>query len=271
MVRLDLPAHLTARQRALLEDAERRLSAELGPALLGLVLSGSAGRGLATEHSDLDLLVVMTPEAAQDPAAPWLHTAELEQIPLALDHLEEIAPYGSPEYAYRWSYAWAPVLADATGGRIAAALERQTHLSTAETVDVLIGHGRIGAWLNLTFRALKSVRAGRPLQARLDAVEALPYFLDVVFALDGLVRPYNSSLPWALAAHPLPSWSGEDLLGLVEGMLDGQPDAVRAGVQRVEERALRFADEHDVGAVREAFDEWRPDDYGVVLGLPPSA
>ncbi len=270
-MRLDLPAHLTARQRALLEDAERRLSAELGPALLGLVLSGSAGRGLATEHSDLDLLVVMTPEAAQDPAAPWLHTAELEQIPLALDHLEEIAPYGSPEYAYRWSYAWAPVLADATGGRIAAALERQTHLSTAETVDVLIGHGRIGAWLNLTFRALKSVRAGRPLQARLDAVEALPYFLDVVFALDGLVRPYNSSLPWALAAHPLPSWSGEDLLGLVEGMLDGQPDAVRAGVQRVEERALRFADEHDVGAVREAFDEWRPDDYGVVLGLPPSA
>jgi len=264
---LQIPDHVSDDRRRLLQLTADRLDRQYGSDLLGFVLSGSAGRGLATQHSDLDLLVIMTPEVVDGPAAPWLHTPELEQIPLTLTHLQEIAKFGDPDHAYRWSYAWAPVLADRTGGRIGAAIERQTHLTVTESLDVLIGHERLGAWLNLTFRALKSDRAGHPRQARLDAIEALPIFLDVVFALEGLVRPYNSYLPWALEQHPLPGWESGEVLSLVEQMLEGSREAIRLGVRRVHDRAMSFATTHDAPAIRAAFDEWRPDDYGVVLGL----
>lgn len=266
---LQIPEHVSDDRRHILETAARRLDEQFGGDLLGFVLSGSAGRGIDTEHSDLDLLVIMTPEVVTGPSAPWFHSPELEQIPLTLAHLRQIASFGHGDYAYRWSYAWAPVLADRTGGQIAAAIDRHTHLTVDESLNILIGHERLGAWLNLTFRALKSDRAGQPLQARLDAVEALPIFLDIVFALDGLVRPYNKYLPWALDQHPLPSWGRGELLSLVERMLQGSPDGLRLGVRHVHERAMEFAIAQDDPAIRAAFDEWRPDDYGVVLGLGP--
>ncbi len=246
------------------------MSDDFGPGLLGLVLSGSAGRGLDTERSDLDLLVILMPEIVNGPSAPWLHTAELEQIPLTLDHLETTAAFGDSEYAYRWSYAWAPVLADFTGGRVAKAIERQTHLTADEALHLVLQH-RLGGWLNLTYRALKSARDGETLPARLDAVEALPMFLDIVFGLEGLVRPYNKYLPWALASHPLAEWGADELLAVIEEMQRGSADALRLGVSRVHGSAMRFAASQGNSEIPEAFEDWYPDDYGEVLGLRPNA
>lgn len=194
-MKLALPASLSVQRRALLTTVAERLSVDFGPNLLGLVLSGSAGRSLDTDRSDLDLLVILTPEIVNGPSVPWLQTSELEQIPLTLGHLETIASFDDSQFAYRWSYAWAPVLADFTGGRIAKAIDRQTRLSADEAVQLMLQHDRLGAWLNLTYRALKSARNGQLIEARLDAVEALPMFLDIVFGFEGLVRPYNKYLP----------------------------------------------------------------------------
>lgn len=270
-MQLALPTSLSDQRQALLTTAAQRLSVDFGPSLLGLVLSGSAGRGLATDRSDLDLLVILTPEIVNSPSSPRLHTPELEQIPLTLDRLETTAPFGDSQYAYRWSYAWAPVLADLTGGRVASAIERQTRLTPDEALQLMLQHDRLGGWLNLTFRALKSARDGQMLEAQLDAVEALPFFLDIVFGLEGLVRPYNKYLPWAIANHPLADWRADELLAVIEQMRHGSPDALRLGISKVHQVALRFADSQNNSEIPEAFAEWYPDDYGDVLGLPPGA
>lgn len=270
-MQLALPASLSVPRQRILTAVAERLSVDFGPHLLGLVLSGSAGRGLETDRSDLDLLVILTPEIVNDPTVRWLQTPDLEQIPLTLDHLETIVAFDDGQFAYRWSYAWAPVLADFTGGRIAKAIDRQTRLSADEAVQLMLEHDRLGAWLNLTYRALKSARNGQLLEARLDAVEAVPMFLDIVFGLEGLVRPYNKYLPWALTNHPLTDWRAGELLLLLEQMLHGSPDALRLGISKVHEIAMRFADSHHNNAIRETFEEWYPDAYGEVLGLPPHA
>ena len=57
--------------------------------------------------------------------------------------------------------------------------------------------------MNFAYRALKSHRDGRPLEARLDAAESLAWLLHVVFTLAGRLRPYNKYLPWELREHPL--------------------------------------------------------------------
>ncbi len=57
---LALPSGLSLAHRTLLAGLTRRNDAVHGPDLLGLVLSGSAGREMATERSDLDVYVVLS-------------------------------------------------------------------------------------------------------------------------------------------------------------------------------------------------------------------
>ena len=146
------------------------------------------------------MLVILTPDVASGPRAPSLHTAELELIPLTLEQSRR-SWFGSAQYGYRWTYAGANLL-DRTG-QAARAVERQSSLSRAESMVILIDHARLDGWINLVYRALKSARDGNHLEAALDGSESVHMFLDVIFALEGQVRPYNKYFRWALRNHPL--------------------------------------------------------------------
>ncbi|MFB6725047.1 nucleotidyltransferase domain-containing protein [Kribbella sp. NPDC056345] len=245
---MEFPETLSAERRELIENAATQLQSEYGEGFLGMVLSGSAGRGLETERSDLDVLVVVSPELVD---RPLTRNTELELLPVTLQHLEKLAVFGDDQWGYRWSYAWAPTLLDKTGGRIAQAVERQTRLSPEETLELL--QQRLDAWINLTYRSLKSSRDGNLLAARMDAAEAISPFLDVVFALDGQVRPYSKYLTWSLQHHPLPSWPTDDLLETVEQYLAGNPEAIRQSLRRVQS--------YELPMVRETFAEWSAEQY----------
>jgi predicted nucleotidyltransferase len=228
---LDLPAWLTSSQRETIVALAERNDAAHGDDLLGLVLSGSAARDCATERSDLDVVVVLTDDAAAGRSTD--KSPEVDEIVDAWSDLTTVAPFGSQSWWYRWSYAWAPVLLDRTGGELAEAVRRQATLSPAEADAVLIDHDRLDGWVNFAYRALKNDRDGRALEARLDAAESVPWLLDVVFAMAGRVRPYNKYLPWELREHPLDGWTADDLLGLVRRTLDGDTSAVRETFARV--------------------------------------
>ncbi|WP_405063423.1 nucleotidyltransferase domain-containing protein [Kribbella sp. NBC_01505] len=245
---MKFPETLSAGRCALIEDAAKTLQREYGVGFLGMVLSGSAGRGVETERSDLDVIVVVTPELVE---RPLRRDTELELLPVTLKHLETLAVFGDDQWGYRWSYAWAPTLLDHTDGRIERAIERQTRLS-AEEVQALL-ELRLDAWINLTYRTLKSTRDGNLLAARLDAAEAISPFLDVVFALDGQVRPYSKYLTWTLEHHPLPSWPTEDLLQTIEQYLAGNAEAIRQSLRQVQAYGLPL--------VQETFDDWAAEQY----------
>jgi hypothetical protein len=263
---LEFPELLSAGRRTLVADAAKRMDAEYGEDFLGLVLSGSAGRGLDTDLSDLDVLVILTSDVASGPRAPSLHTAELELIPLSLEHLETVSGFGSAQYGYRWTYAWAPTLLDRTGGRITHAIERQTRLGHDESMFILIDHARLDGWINLVYRALKSARDGNDFEAALDGGESIHLFLDVVFALEGQVRPYNKYLRWVLRNHPLAGWPAETLLSLLPRFGAGDPAALRYALEHLQKLCADFGDREDQRALQDVFDGWAAAEYDVLRG-----
>ena len=231
MLDLVLPAGLAPAQRATIASLAERNHAAHGDDLLGLVLSGSAARGLATEHSDLDVIVVLTDEAAAGRSTA--KSREVDEIVDSWSELQAVGAFGTEDWWYRWSYAWAPVLLDRTGGEVTRAVLRQATLTPDEADGVLIDHDRLDGWLNFAYRALKSHRDGRPFETRLDATESVPWLLDVLFAMAGRVRPYNKYLAWELRTHPLEGWPADDVLGLLQRTLDGDVSAIRETFVRV--------------------------------------
>ncbi|MCR6032051.1 hypothetical protein GGQ22_11415 [Nocardioides sp. zg-579] len=249
-----LPPGLSAERRDLLVEVVVRNDAAHGPALLGLILSGSVARGLATERSDLDVYVVLTDEAAADRRTT--HSATVDEVPLALSELEELPTFGSEGWWYRWSFAWAPVIDDRTGGTLASLAHAQATVSPTEAREILVDHDRLDGWINYAYRALKSDRDGRALERRLDAAESVPWLLDTVFTLAGRVRPYHKYLPWELEHHPLPGWPAEELLGLLRRTLDGDPSAIRETFDRVEAACRAFDRSLAEPALAPVIDDW---------------
>jgi hypothetical protein len=256
------PRTLSPERRALLENTIRHLEATQGDALLGVVLTGSAARGLETSLSDLDVNAVF--DHVDEATAPRFHSATLEVIPLTLKYLETVAAFGSPEWGSRWAFSWAPVLLDRTDGRIHAALERQTRLTLEETNDILVGHARLDAWINLLYRALKSARDGNAFEARLDGAESAAMLLEIVFALHGLVRPYNKYLCWALHHHPIPGWPADDLIDLVLSLMDGNASVMRRVYAKVQKDCARFDRRHGQEFLQNIFAGWDGELYDVL-------
>lgn len=251
-----LRSHLSAGHRELLAALMERHQDAYGGDLLGVVLSGSAGRGLATERSDLDVYVVVADRTGQETTVS--HSAAVDEVVMTISELERVPPFGSGGWWFRWSFAWAPVLLDRTGGRLPAALVRLATVTDDEAAAVLVEHDRLDGWLNLAYRALND-RDGRPLECRLDAAESLPWLLDVIFSLAGRVRPYNKYLPWELRHHPLPDWDADELLGLLDATLAGDPAAIRATFERIVPRCAAFDRERPAPLLMPLIESWGRD------------
>jgi hypothetical protein len=251
---LTYPTHVDPERRLKLGDLTRRNEARHGADLLGLVLSGSVGRGIATERSDLDVYVVLTDSGLGERTTT--HSPAVDEIPVTLSDLERVPTFGTEAWWFRWSFAWAPVLVDRTEGRLKDALRGQATVTTAEAQEILVSHDRLDGWINFAYRALKNDRDGRPLERRLDAAESIPWLLDVIFTLAGRVRPYQKYLPWELRHHPLPDWPAEELLYLLQATLDGDPTAIRQTFERIEPLCAEFDRQRPEPVLTEIIDDW---------------
>jgi hypothetical protein len=235
--------------------ALRDILAREDPEVLGVVLSGSAARGMATDRSDVDVYVVLADGARPRPARK---RPEVDELPVTISELESVPAFGTEEWWFRWSFAWAQVLRDTADRRVALACRRQATLDADEQRAVLVAGDRLDGWVNFAYRALKSDRDGRPLERRLDAAESVAWLLDVVFALAGRVRPYNKYLAWELRTHPLavPEWGAERLLPQVEAMLDGDPAPLRASYAVVDRECRAWDARHGTTVLGDLLDGW---------------
>ena len=225
------------------------------PDVVGVVLSGSAARGMATEHSDLDVVLVLR-DGADSRATT--HSPEVDVWTATISELEHPEGFLTGDWYYRWSFAYAEVLRDDLDGRVAAAVRRQATLTVDEQRYVLTTGDRLDGWINFAYRALKSHRDGRPLEARLDAAESVPWLLDTVFTLAGRVRPYNKYLAWELREHPPedPAWAADSLLPLLERMLDGDVSACREVFPHVDAACRRWDASNGGTDLGEMIDGW---------------
>ena len=210
--------------------------------VVGLYVFGSRGRDfMVDERSDWDVGVVLaTPEARTDFGREfqYAHGSRVEVIPTTLDELRGL----TSEHG-RYAGAHADVMLDKTDGeltRVVADLESlpdgSRHAVVREALD---------DYVNQVYRSLR-------YGTRLDAVEAIPYALRTIFALENRVRPYNKYLEWELRRHPLDDWTADELLPLLDRIVAGEPAAQQELFRRVETLVRRdgFGD---------VIDGWEPD------------
>jgi predicted nucleotidyltransferase len=208
--------------------------------VVGLVLTGSAAReGMATPRSDLDVYVVLR---EPDPGRRTARSAELDLPVCTLDDLRVVPAPLNPDpdgWWERYSFAHARLLLDRTDGELARLVDGWGTLSGGESKRVLETY--LDGYLNYVYRSLKSLRDGRALEARLDAVESLPWMLAVIFAFERRVRPYNKYLVWELSHHPLeqPEWQVTTLVPQIAAILETADAGAQRAVFRTVEEAAR--------------------------------
>ncbi|MEU2267858.1 hypothetical protein ABZ568_15860 [Streptomyces olindensis] len=225
------------------------------PGVVGLVLSGSrVHAGMPTVHSDYDLHVILEDRHASPIAElDWFRSAHLDLVVIPLAEFRTRGMPGRPDSFARYAYVHAEVLLDRLDGTIARILDEKRTLGAAEARAAV--DGWLDAYVNQTYRSLKSYRDGRPGMGHLDAAESVPYALEVLFALHRRVRPYNKYLRWELERQPLGAarWDADRLLPVLRRVLaDGDPATQRALFTGVEEAARRAG--HD-----RVLDSWGTD------------
>jgi hypothetical protein len=200
--------------------------------VVGLVLKGShAHVGMATEHSDHDVYVILGGSADADLASlDGYRSAELDLVVTTVDAFRHLGGYE------RYALARARVLLDRLDGEI---------------TDIVASKGRLGAdeafrgaadWLdayaNSLYRSIKNARDGHLLAARLDAADSIRALLEFLFALDRRPRPYNKYLEWELERFPLPTCETGALLDRIGRIMEtGDPSLQRRLFVRVESTA----------------------------------
>jgi hypothetical protein len=200
----------------------------------GLVLTGSWARRMATEHSDVDVYVVL--QQQQDWATT--RTKEIDLPALTLDQLRAV-PTDPRQWWDRYSFVDARVLLDRTGGSLRPMIDAWANLNREEVRRCLDIY--LDGYINFVYRSLKAEREARPFEQRLDAVESINWMLWVVFALFARVRPYNKYLRHELARRPLdqPGWRNLDLVGHLKSIMDTGAAAAQRDIYRLIERSAR--------------------------------
>ncbi len=219
------------------------------PHVVGVILTGSQARGMATERSDHDVLVIV-PAFTETWTEDVIKEPGLDVIPYLYEWLPD-----NTERWERWQFRGAQVLLDRTpGGQLPGFIESKATL-LAEEADQTVREN-LGAYINQAYRAAKSRRDGRAAEAQLDAMEAVAPFLETLFALHWRVRPYNKYLRWELENHPLgPPWDATTF----PDRLVQDPVAVFGDLETLA-RARGYASE---------IDQWDETELTLLRGLPP--
>jgi hypothetical protein len=210
--------------------------------IVGMYLFGSRGRDfMVDERSDWDVCVVLADgEACEafDREFPYEHGARVEIVSATLDELRnQRSEHG------RYAEAHAQVVVDKTGGELARVVAEHESLPGGSRDSIV--REALDGYINQTYRSLR-------YGTRLDAVEAIPHALRMIFALADRVRPYNKYLEWELRHHPLDGWTADELLPLLDRVLTGEPAVQHELFRQIEESARR-------AGFSDVVDGWEPD------------
>lgn len=184
-----------------LDELMERAAAD--PDVRGVILTGSHARGMATAQSDYDVIVVV--DAPTDAWRETTRTAAIDEIIYTVAELADTSPTWQ-----RYAFRGAQVLLDRIDGGIADLARSQATPTEREATTWAAEY--LDTYINQAYRALKSRRDGRTVEARLDEMETAGWFLATLFPLYGRLRPYNKYLRWELATYPLGTpWDAETL------------------------------------------------------------
>jgi hypothetical protein len=231
------------------------------PAILGLVLTGSRGKGFGSAISDYDVIVVVRPEALPAYHARFYDDESWNGCDWWITSFPELEPvaatWGEP-LAWeilcneRYSFADVSVLLDKTG-QLQQLVDDKGFIPEERRLPIV--RTALGAYTNSLYRSLKCLRNGNGLGARLEAADAIGHALTANFALERRHRPYYGYLARELAARPLTSFplAVDELLAMIDTILDPADAATQQRLLAIVDTLGRQA------GCAEAFDEWGED------------
>jgi predicted nucleotidyltransferase len=191
------------------------------PNVLAFWLSGSRGKGMVTRYSDYDFTIIVKDEAKKEYEKKYVKEFRDPEFDIAvrtIDELKKHAVFGTDLAWDRYNYAYIKVLSDKTG-KIQKIINEKTIVSKEEA-DQLIKEG-LDNFINQVYRAAKCKRDRKPATSHLEMAEAIPCFLDCIFALEKRIKPYYKYLEWDLKLHPLKKlpWNEKQLIKLLMKIL----------------------------------------------------
>jgi hypothetical protein len=257
------------------QDRFQRLlrEAQDDPQIIGLVLTGSRGKGFGSDVSDFDVLLVVQPEALEAYHTKFYDDRSWEGFDWWVTSLSEFEPvaaaWGEP-LAWeilcneRYSFANVSVLLDKTG-RVQRLVEEKGGIPEERRLPIVVT--ALDAYINSVYRSLKCLRNGNGLGARLEAADSIGHALTVLFALEGRHRPYYGYLARELEARPLASFPlpADELLAMLSTILESADAGTQQRLLGIIDALGRQAGCDDV------FDEWESDYVWMQQYRPPDA
>ncbi|MBU1118869.1 hypothetical protein KKH43_03240 [Patescibacteria group bacterium] len=190
--------------------------------VLAFWIDGARGKGMETENSDYDARMIVKDNVVNQYKEKYgsKKNPEIEISIMTFDELKEHAKYGSEMSWDRYNFAHLKVMFDRTG-EIQVIIDSKSMLSKKDQ-DLII-KDVLGAFINQVYRLEKNARDGNLIAAKFDAIEAIPFLLEAIFALEGNVRPYNKYLVWELDNYPLEKfpWKRGELVSNLTSVIDG--------------------------------------------------
>ena len=225
-------------------------------AVLGLVLTGSRGRGFRVRaDSDFDVRLLVADDSFEDCVERYAtaHGAPVEVGVLRLSSFARTGLPGSGSEWDRYSYVRAELVLDKLDGEIAGLVAQKATLTEDEARS--LASSALDDYVNSYYRSARNHQNGLVLESQLDAAESVGPLLTTLFALDRRVRPFNKFLVFELELEPLPGepWGADRLLARVRTIVSSGDLPTQQGLFRDVEALAR---ERGLG---EVIDGWEPD------------
>ncbi len=184
------------------------------PNILAFWLSGSRGKGLITKYSDYDPVIIVKNKVKNKYIKKYIKDSSdhgFDFIIKTLGELKKHAIPGSDTAWERFNYAYIKVLFGKMK-KIQKIIDEKSVVSKKEAKKTI--SSGLDAFINQIYRSAKCKRDGNFAASRLEMAEAVPPFLNCIFALEGRVKPYYKYLELDLKNHPLKKlpWSGAELI-----------------------------------------------------------
>ena len=223
---------------------------EADPNVLGLILSGGRGKGMATEHSDYDLIIVVQEDAkaqaVEEYEKKYNSIENIEAHVKTLNEFQKSSEWGSDESWNRYTFAHIKAQIDKTG-EIQKLIDSKGVIPSSE-VKKFTSYW-IGGFINQYYRAFKNNRDKNMLAAHLDAIESIPMLLNVLFGREGRLRPYNKFLEWELKKYPLQHlpWPPDEFMAAIKKVLQtGDIEIMKDFYRKLRDTSIEMGYEKDI-------------------------
>lgn len=176
--------------------------AKSNPYILGIILTGSRGKGKATKHSDYDLTVIIkngSPKKIRKKLSSFRQT-DFDLNVQDLDSFKKYAAWDGPYAWDRYNFARLKAPLDKTGSIQKIIYEKGSIPARHRSRFI---KDNLDHYINQVYRSIKTFREGDLLASRLEANESIQPMLNAIFALHGRLKPYYKYLSWELKLQPL--------------------------------------------------------------------